>query len=129
MSFSAAIFGALAAVVLLGERPRARRWTAIIIGFGGALIILRPGQEAMSAGALIILLSSLCWGTNIAIVKRLGRTDSTISIVTLMALMMTVMSLPPALWVWRWPSVTELGWLMLVGSLGSAGHIAMTQTP
>ena len=114
LSFTAAIFGTLAAVVLLGERLRLRRSVAVATGFVGALIILRPGATPVSFGALMILLSALCWGTNVAVVKRLARTDSSVSIVAWMAISLSAISFFPALWVWRWPTPTELGWLMPV---------------
>ena len=125
LSFTAAIFASLGAVFILGEKMRIRRWSAVIIGFCGALIILRPGFTAVDSGSLIILFSALCWGTNVVIVKRLSRTDTTVSIVAWMSLMMTIMSFLPAVWVWQWPSLEQLGWLLLIGIFGTLGHILM----
>ncbi|MCB1807932.1 MAG: DMT family transporter [Candidatus Competibacteraceae bacterium] len=125
LSFTAAIFASLGAALFLGERMRLRRWSAVIIGFLGALIVLRPGMETISIGALAILFSSMCWGSNIVIVKRLSQTDNTVSIVVWMSMMLTVFSIFPALFVWQWPTMPELGWLLLLGTLGTGGHLAM----
>lgn len=125
ISFSSAIFASLGAVLILGERMGVRRWSAVIVGFLGTLVLLRPGFTEVGPGVLLILLSSICWGTSIVIVKRLGRTDSALSIVTWMSIMLTVYSLPPALWVWQQPTAVQLGWLLLIGLLASAGHLAM----
>ena len=125
LSFTSAIFASLGAVVLLGERMRLRRWSAVAVGFVGALVLLRPGFTEVGAGAVVILLGSVCWGASIVIVKRLSRTDSTISIVVWMSIMLTLYSLPPALYVWQWPDATQLAWLLLVGGLASGGHLAM----
>jgi drug/metabolite transporter (DMT)-like permease len=125
LSFSSALFGSLGAVILLGEKMRLRRWSAIIIGFIGTLVILRPGVEALDAGSLIIVLSAFCWGTNVVIVKRLGQTDSAVSVVAWMSIVLTVMSIFPALWVWQWPSAQQLGWLLLIGTVGTCGHLCM----
>ena len=125
LSFTAAIFASLGAVVILGEKLRLRRWTAIIFGFIGALIVLRPGVEALSVGAAVIIFSSLCWGTNMVIVKRLSQTDNTVSIVLWMSLMMTLLSIFPALPVWQWPSPEALFWLLVLGFLATGGHLAM----
>ena len=46
LSFTAVIFGSIGAALFFGERMRARRWSAVVIGFLGALIILRPGTQA-----------------------------------------------------------------------------------
>jgi drug/metabolite transporter (DMT)-like permease len=127
LSFSSAIFGSLGAVVFLGERMRLRRWAAVFIGFAGTLMILRPGLAAVDAGALMVILSSISWAGSLLIVKALTRTDSNVSIVTWMAIMMTALSLPPALVVWRWPGVEQLLWLGLIGGLGTLGHLAAVQ--
>ena len=125
ISFSSAIFATLGAVLILGERMRLRRWSAVIVGFLGTLVLLRPGFTEVGPGVLLILLSSVCWGASIVIVKRLGRTDSALAIVTWMSIMLTLYSLPPALWVWQQPTPVQLGWLLLIGLLASAGHLAM----
>ena len=67
----------------------------------------------------------MCWGSNIVIVKRLSQTDNTVSIVVWMSMMLTVFSIFPALFVWQWPTMPELGWLLLLGTLGTGGHLAM----
>ena len=51
ISFLAPLFGTLGAIFLLGEKVRMRRWGALMIGFAGAMIILRPGGSALSASA------------------------------------------------------------------------------
>lgn len=125
LSFSAAIFASLGAVVLLGERMHLRRWSAVIIGFLGTLVVLRPGFMTIGVGELAILFSSMCWGLSLVMVKRLGETESTIAIVAWMSVLLTVFSLPPALLVWEWPNPGQLGWMVLIGGLASAGHLAM----
>ena len=126
LSFSAVIFGSIGAVILLGERMRLRRWSAVAAGFTGVLIILRPGLAAVDPGALVVLLSSLCWAMTLLLVKRLAASDSTVCIVTWNSVLLTVFSLPAALLVWTWPDVGALLWLGLIGVLATMGHLAMT---
>lgn len=126
LSFTAVIFGSLGAALFLGERMHVRRWTAVALGLGGALVILRPGFEEVDAGSLFVLLSSVCWASALLTVKRLSRTDSTVCIVAWNSVLLTVLSLPAALAVWAWPSPIELAWLALIGGLATAGHLAMT---
>ncbi len=127
LSFTAALFGSLGAVVFLGERMRRRRWIALLVGFAGVLVILRPGLGAFDAGSLLVLVSAMTWGASLCIVKVLARTDSSLTIVAWITIILTVLSLPPALWVWVWPTPAQLMWLGLIGALGTAGHLAMTQ--
>lgn len=127
LSFLAAIFASIGAVVFLKERMGVRRVAAVVVSFAGALIILRPGAGALQPGALFVLLSSVAWGVSLVIVKRLAQTDTTVSIVAWMTVMMTGLSLIPALLTWVTPSLAQLGWLALMGALATAGTLAMTQ--
>jgi drug/metabolite transporter (DMT)-like permease len=127
LSFMAVIFASLGAVFFLGENMRIRRWSAVIASFTGAMLILRPGFHEVSGGALLVLGSSVCWGLAVVTVKQLSRTESVVSIVAWMAILLTSVSIVPALWVWQWPTWSQLAWLALVGGLATAGHLAMTQ--
>ena len=127
LSFTSALFASIGSVLFLNERMGVRRWSAIIIGFIGALIILRPGIEAMSLGAILVLISTLAWGVSVVLVKKLSRTDSTICIVLWMSIAMTLMSFAPALWVWTTPTLAQLGWLALIGIIGSTGMLCVTE--
>jgi len=126
LSFTNVMFGTLAAVVILGERLHLRRWSAVLIGFSGTLIILRPGYIEVTPGVIAILFSSLCWALALIIVKRISQWDSVVCIVGWNAILLTVFSIGPALYEWQSPSLTELGWLILIGVLATVGHLAMT---
>ena len=125
LSFTAAVFASLGALVFLGERMRLRRWTAVAISFVGVFVILRPGGEGFDLQALYVLASAAMWGTSIVIVKQLSRTDSSVSIVSWMSISLAVLSIPPALAVWTQPSIEQLLWLALIGLLGTIGHLTM----
>jgi drug/metabolite transporter (DMT)-like permease len=126
LSFTSVIFGSLGAALLLGERMRLRRWSAVVAGFLGALVILRPGFGDVDPAALIVVFSSLCWAGALLTVKRLSTTDSVVCIVTWNSVLLTVFSLPIAIPVWVTPSTEQLLWLGLIGVLATAGHLAMT---
>jgi len=126
LSFSSVIFGSIAAAVLLGERMRLRRWSAVVIGFLGALLILRPGFQEMSLGLLAVLASSVFWALALIQVKHLSRFDTVVCIVALNQFLLTVFSALPALAVWQTPTPAQLGVLMLIGVCATAGHLMMT---
>jgi drug/metabolite transporter (DMT)-like permease len=126
LSFTSVIFGSLGAALILGERMRARRWSAVAAGFVGALVILRPGLGDVEPAALIVVLSSLCWAGALLTVKKLSTTDSVVCIVTWNSVLLTVLSLPVALPVWVTPSTEQLLWLGIIGVLATLGHLAMT---
>jgi drug/metabolite transporter (DMT)-like permease len=127
LGFTAPIFATLLAALILREVVRARRWTAITVGFLGTLIILRPGFAAIGPGELLVLFSSLIWAGALLVIKSLGRTDSSATIIAYMALLMIPLSLVPALFVWRWPEPLEWPWLIGIGLLGGIGQFCMTE--
>jgi drug/metabolite transporter (DMT)-like permease len=75
LTFTSPLWGALLAVVFLGERLNSARAFALAAGFAGVLIILRPGAVAVSSGALLVLLGALAAAASNTIVKFTTRTD------------------------------------------------------
>jgi drug/metabolite transporter (DMT)-like permease len=74
--FSAPLMITLLSVVLLGEKVELHKWLALIVGFGGVLLIVRPGSSAFNMGSIFILLSALFYALSIMITRRLRTTDS-----------------------------------------------------
>lgn len=126
LSFTSVMFSSLGASLILKERMRIRRWTAVVLGFTGVLIIMRPGVSAIDAGALVILFAALLWGANTVLVKHISRTDETVTIVMWSAVWLTVATALPAWSVWQTPTWTQIFWLALIGTLGTAGTYAWT---
>jgi drug/metabolite transporter (DMT)-like permease len=127
LSFTAPLFATIGAALVLGEVVRARRITALAIGFAGMLIVLRPGMEAVSTGALLALLNSVAIAITIIIVKKLTDTERPETIVTYMALLQSPMALIPALYVWIWPDPITWLWLIGLAGAGTAGHLMYTK--
>jgi drug/metabolite transporter (DMT)-like permease len=128
LGFTAPIFTPVLAALVLGEVVRARRWTAIAVGFLGAMIILRPGFETIGLGQMLVLFSSMIWACALLVIKTVGRTDSSATIISYMALLMIPLSLVPALFVWRWPDLGEWCWLVAIGLLGGVAQFCMTES-
>ncbi len=127
LGFSAPIFATTLAMLLLGEVVRARRWAAILIGFAGALVIIRPGFAELDYGMLAVLLSSVLWAMALMVIKVLGRTESSLTITVYMGLIMAPLSLGPALFVWQWPTPEQFAWLAGVGFVGAIAQWTMTE--
>ena len=127
LSFTSPLFATLGAILLLKETMGIRRWTGLILGFMGALVILRPGVDAIDPGALLIVLSSALWACALIDIKVLSRTDSSLTITLWAGLFVTPLALLAALQFWRWPTSEELAWLLLIGALGSIGQLAVAQ--
>lgn len=127
LSFTAPLMAAAGAALFLGETVRVRRWSAIVLGFAGVLIMLRPGAEALSAGALLALLAALAMAVSMLVLKVLSRTESTEAIVTYMVVFLTPASLIAALFFWQTPSPGMWPWLIAMGAFGTVGHLCLTR--
>lgn len=128
LSFSAPLFATLLAIMVLGERVRIRRMTALALGFVGMLLVVRPGFAEINTGTLLIIISSLTWGTAIAIIKSMSKTESSATLTVYMGMFLTPITGVFAFFVWETPTWEQLGWLMLVGILGTVGHLAFAQS-
>lgn len=127
LGFIAPIFTTIGAAMFLGETLRARRITAVLIGFAGTLIILRPGAEVIDLGAIAQLIAAPLFAGSILISKKLTQTDSSPVIVAYLSIFVTLTLLPGALYVWRAPTLEEWGFLALVALVATLGHLTMTQ--
>jgi drug/metabolite transporter (DMT)-like permease len=127
LGFTQPLFATVLAVVLLGEVVRLRRWTATILGFLGAMVILRPGLEEVTLAHLLVLFSSATGAITSVVVKRLTRTEDPSTIVTYMTLLATPLALLVALPVWTWPDGPTWFWLVVLGLLGTIGHQGSTR--
>jgi drug/metabolite transporter (DMT)-like permease len=128
LAFTAPLFATVLAIIFLGEVVRLRRWIAILIGFAGTVVILRPGVEAIDLGAGLTLFSAATWGAAIIVTRILGRSESSHTITLYMALIMTVLSFVPATTVWIWPSLDLYFWLFLMAAFGTVTQLCFTQS-
>ena len=125
--YATPLFVTIGAVLVLGEIVRARRWSAVIVGFIGVLIIVRPGTSGFSTASLIAIgAAALSGGVTISI-KYLARTEPADRIVLLTQLLWVPLSLPAALLVWQWPHGTTWLWAILSGLLGTSAHMCWTR--
>lgn len=127
IGFLSPLFGTLSAILFLGEKVRLRRWTALIVGFIGAMIILRPGAGSLGLGQACALVSAISGGLIAALLKQLANRDDPAKIVFITTAMMMPLSLIPALVVWRPVGLDALPLLSVVAVVGVAGHVALMQ--
>lgn len=128
LGFTSPLFTTILAVLILREVVRLRRWTAVLVGFAGTLVILRPGSgDVMALGAAVALFAAATQAASTIMIKTLARTESPNAIVAYMTIYLTPMSLVPALFVWTWPSWSQLGWMALLGFAGTSAHLCFTR--
>ncbi len=115
------------AVPLLGEKVGPRRWTAIVVGLAGVLVVLRPGGDGMvSQGGLFVLLATLCYAASVITVRMLAQRDSAQALVFWFLAMVAIGA---GLLAWpQWvPLRMEHAWpLAGIAVFGTLGQVALT---
>jgi uncharacterized membrane protein len=112
-------------VPMLGEKVGPRRWAAVMVGFAGVLLIVRPGFEKIEPTVLIALLGAAMWSLYQIMVRQCSRVDrpETTSLWTALVGLGASTLVGPASWVWP----DTKGWAMLaaIALMGSMSHIAL----
>lgn len=139
IAFSSPLFTVALAALILSERVRVYRWSAVVVGFVGVLVVLSPhlsGDELTAAigGAtsLIGVVYAICGsltnaGTAIQ-TRRLTQSESTSSIVFYFSLSCALAGLATLPFGWVTPSGGEIAALISIGILGGTGHIFLTES-
>jgi drug/metabolite transporter (DMT)-like permease len=91
------------------------------------LVVLQPGFQAINIGSIAQLTAAPLFACSFLIAKRLTNVESSTAIVAYLSVFVTLTLLPPALLVWRPPTMVELGWLLATASCATAGHYTLTQ--
>jgi len=128
LSFTVPLFVTIGAALILKEAVHMRRWLAVIVGFIGTLIILRPSFDGDTFASLVVVGSSMTMAASVLIIKSLSKTENTNVIVMYMVLLMTPLSLPVAISVWQWPSMEMWLLVIVMGFMGSLAHLLFTHS-
>ncbi len=113
LAFTAPLIVTALSPSFLGEHVGWRRWTAVLIGFSGVLLILRPGAGLLSMASIAVLIAAFCYACLALTARHLGKTESTfsLSVYVIVGPLLTsgALSIDGA---WQVPDV--LGWLLFV---------------
>ncbi|HIC42398.1 MAG TPA: DMT family transporter, partial [Pelagibacterales bacterium] len=124
---SAPIFAALLAVPILGERLGIHRISAIVIGFIGVIIIVKPGTDVFKLVSILPLISALFMASVYLSTRSLMNTDSSIAIIFYYSLALLITSIVFLPYDFTMPNIVQLIPLMSLGVVGSLGHYFMSQ--
>ncbi|MCX7043704.1 MAG: DMT family transporter [Gammaproteobacteria bacterium] len=127
LSYSTPIFVTIGAVFVLGEVVRARRWTAVIIGFLGVLVLMHPGTDSFNFASLVAVLAAVMSASVAISIKFLSRTEKADAIVIYTTMIWVPLSLVPALFYWTHPTGMTWLWIVLSGFLGTTAHMCWTR--
>jgi drug/metabolite transporter (DMT)-like permease len=129
LEFTAPLWVALIAPLLLGEALTRTRLLAILLGFLGILIVSRPGVAPLEAGHLAVLGAAMGFATNTIVTRKLSRIDTTLCVLFWMTLTQFVLGILFAL-----PGgfnsfpVHMLPWILVIGISGLLAHYCLTSS-
>jgi drug/metabolite transporter (DMT)-like permease len=117
--FTLPLFLLVLAAIFLGERVGPRRIIATLVGFGGALVILRPGAVEIGWPELMILGSAALYGGTVVFLKFMVRTETPLALTFYTNAFIFVFCLPPAIWLWVGPTVDDILPILVIGITGT----------
>ncbi|MGI9307082.1 MAG: DMT family transporter [Gammaproteobacteria bacterium] len=129
LAFVAPLFVAAAAPFLLGEKFSPRSLPALIAGFTGVLLVLRPAATDFSPSLLWALLAGMCYGGYLMTTRRDGVANAIGGgAATFMTMLVAgIFTAPFALAEWQTPETAHFALMALMGALSAAGHFLITQ--
>lgn len=127
IGFTAPVFATVGAALFLGERIRLPRITAVAVGLMGAMLIVRPGFADVDPGAVAMLVAAPLFACSDLIAKALTRKETGPAVVAYLSIIVTLVTMGPALAVWKSPTPEEWALVVCIAGLATVGHLAMTQ--
>jgi drug/metabolite transporter (DMT)-like permease len=127
INYTAPLFATVGAVLFLGEKIQARRVAALIIGFAGMLIVVRPGALPMTPGVLAAMLSAVSTAFSIIAIRQLVASDDSRSVAAWTFILMTPPSLVLAVLYWTPPPLALWPLLFVIGCVAAVGQLAMNR--
>jgi len=128
IGFAAPMFITAMSVPILGERVGMRRWLAVLVGFAGVLIMIRPGGGGtFGGGGAIALLATAAYALSMVLMRLYSRTETNASMIFYATLVIVAVAGVQMPFVWVTPTWPDAGLLAVLGLLGGIGAIMMAQ--
>ena len=127
LSFTAPLFTTLFAILFLREKAGVARWLALLTGFIGTLVILRPSMSGFHWDALLVMFATSSWAITGLFVKSLSRTEPALRMVFYMNLFMFLLALPLGAMHWQMPTLHTWGVLGIIACCSIVMHFTMAR--
>ena len=126
ISFAAPLIVTALSAPLLGERVDGRRWLAVLTGFAGVLVIVRPGSGLFGISAAVAMAGTVIYAGGLILVRRLGATESTASMSFYLAVSSIAVALCAIPFGWVWPHGWQWALLAALGLIGGVANMLVT---
>lgn len=124
INFAAPIFATAGAALFLGEKLRARRIGALLLGFAGVLIVLRPGALPLTPGIMAAVIAATATAFSLVAIKRLVGIASPMAVVVWSYLLPLLPTAVVASFFWRTPTGSDWLYILGIGASTLIGQIA-----
>ena len=121
--FLSPVFATLLSVIFLGERIGWRRSLAIVVGFAGVLIVVRPGFRELQVGHFAAIAVALCAAITVIVLRTLGPTEKRITLMGVPLVLSLVVTGLLTTIEFRPPNAVDYALLLLAGVFAGIGHI------
>ena len=113
------------AIPLLGESVGIRRWVGVLVGFSGALVVVRPGTGSIEIGIIFLLAAALSNAFYQITTRKVRTNDHPITSLLYTGLIGTIGTsiLVPSYW--QWPAIQHIPLFLLLGLVGSISHLCL----
>ncbi|WP_337995936.1 DMT family transporter [Oleispirillum naphthae] len=127
ISFMSPLLVTALSVPLLGERVGIFRWSAVLVGFAGVMIIIQPGKGLITPGVLVALGAALFGALAQITIRQLNRRDHPLAIVFYFTVFATLLTALPLPFVWQAPQGWDWALMIAMGLAGGAGQYFLTR--
>jgi drug/metabolite transporter (DMT)-like permease len=128
ISFTGPLFVALLAIFFLGESVGWRRWSAIIVGFLGVVIIIRPTGDVMRYAVLLPLISAFFAAVRDVMTRRMTVRETSNSILMSTSVLVVLAGLATMPFGWKMPVASDVAIMAVAGVLNGFGHLCMIES-
>jgi drug/metabolite transporter (DMT)-like permease len=125
IGFVSPLIVTLLAARMLKERVGWQRWTGILLGFAGVLVIIRPGAGVTHPAALFVLLTAVVFAVYSVLTRRLAGVDDAFTTIFHTGVAATVVTTLIVPFFWVWPTLGQWALLLVLGALGGIGHFLL----
>jgi drug/metabolite transporter (DMT)-like permease len=125
LAFVAPLVTTALSPILLGEKVGIKRWSAVIVGFIGSLVVIRPGFIEFNLATVAALGTGCLYGVYLIITRKLHSTDNPLLTLLLTGVVGVVVSTFFVPIVWVNPTNIQWLWLSIMGIFACLGHILL----
>ena len=127
LGFTTPLFTTILAIIILKEKIRFHRTAALLVGFIGIIVIIRPGYVPLEVGTSLLLLSAFTFSFVLIIIKKLSAIDSSLTIIFYHLLFSTPIFFILSLFYWQTINLNQLLIFIFMGTAGLLSHWCLAQ--